>query len=472
MTIKDDKRREGYVGLGNLDVYTYGFKIFRATDLLIEERIILSESGFSIGDVIPQTVGIVGSGADYEVSGVKNKGGGTVLRTAGDLPTTRFLAIVLSPAFIQDTSIRNQKKGLRGRIEDEFDRSRQIDLSLFDTLQRCLKVGATIDPAVVNMTLPTPASLKFFRWNAAADAIDNVDIAALDAIALPGSPGIAIFLGSNNFTSRILVGTNGITITDDDGVSGNPTISGLNLQNQITSNDNDISGLQTRTGVLEEQLVVSEQSTPDNTVFVTAGQVNDPGDPTAKPTDVAADAASAVTFGPTTGGNSRIDLLVVDRVTGVFTGVTGVDAGSPTVPAYPTDKWVRAEITITDTGTVVINDADIRNIKSYLDYSNIQGQLQEERGTYTTNNTNNRVISTGLPVGSVLIKVVVSNQNDISEWHIGDVAEVFQGLGPAINATNVNRFAISGLNFVVGTLGANGTGIVATGWTVIYKEPS
>jgi len=402
MTIKSDKRREGYQGTGGTDTFSYGFKVFQATDFVIQERITAAESGFSIGDVVPQTVGAIGSGADYEVNGVKNKNGGQFIRALGNLPTTRFVAAVLSPAFIQDTSIRNQKVGLRGRIEDELDRSRQIDLFLLDILQRCLKVGASVDPSVVNTEMPTPAALKFWRWNATATGIDAVDIGSLGAIGLPGSNGLAVYLGSNNFTSRILQGINGITVTNGDGVSANPTVSGQPLQDQIDTNDTDISDLQTRTGVLEEQFICSEQSTPDDTVFVTAGQVNDPSDKTAKPVDVAADAASAVTFPVTTPANSRIDLLVQDLITGVLSRVAGVDAGSPTVPAYPTDKRVRCEVTITDTVTVVINDADIRNVKSYLDYT--QFDLLFATGTYTGDGNATQVIGS-LPFQPKIVRI-------------------------------------------------------------------
>lgn len=363
MTIKNDNRREGYTGLGTLDTYGYGWKIFRATDLSIKERIIATEAGFSIGDEIIQTVGAVGSGADYEVSGVKNPTG-SVVRADGNLPTTRFLSIILSPAFLQDTSIRNQKAGLRGRIEDELDRSRQIDLFLLDILQRCLKVGETIDPAVVNTTMPTPEALKFWRWNANANGIDSVDIGSLGAIGLPGGNGIAVYLGSNNFTNRILVGTNGISVSDDDGVSGNPTISGATLETNIATNASDIVDLQTEDALTALPYIATEQDTPDDTVKLGPAQVHSLADPTKAAVDVAAGAADALTHASTTSGKSRIDLLIGNNDTGVVTQTAGVDDASPTVPAYPTDinLDVICEVTITDTGTVTINDADIRYV--------------------------------------------------------------------------------------------------------------
>lgn len=475
MTIKNPKRRNDYIGTGLLDTYVYEYRTKNIADFLIIETTIATgvEKFFDSTGDLDGTVGIVGSGSDYEMTGLKDENGGTGKRIAGVLPDTLELAIILNPLIVQDTPIRQLGDGHRARLEDEIDRSRQIDLAQQDLIDACLKLKRNIDPSTVNMEI-VPSALKFLQWNSDEDAIQNGELGALDAIVLPGSPGMAAYLGGTTFASRTLTGSDGITVTDGDGASGAPDISGLTLETDITAAENDITSLEARADLLEEQLTGQEQSTPDDTVFMTAGQVNDLTDPTAKPVDVAANAASAITFGPTTPGNSRIDLMVIDRVTGVYSKVVGVNAASPTVPAYPIDKWVRCELTIDETGTVVINNADIRNVNSYLDYSSIQGTIDFASGAFTSDGTDNRTIATGIPTDATLLEVRVQNKIQIvySHWHLGDATNHISGAGIInINANATTSFDISGTDFIVGNSGTN-VGATAAGWIVKFRRAS
>lgn len=99
----------------------------------------------------------------------------------------------------------------------------------------------------------------------------------------------------------------------------------------------------------------------DNKVAVAAGKL------------MKADGTGAITYA---GGqspafsvvtaNSRIDLLCIDD-TGALTITQGVQAASPVPPLYPAGKTVIAEVTITETATVLITAADIKDVRPFLD---------------------------------------------------------------------------------------------------------
>ncbi len=103
-----------------------------------------------------------------------------------------------------------------------------------------------------------------------------------------------------------------------------------------------------------------EQTVPDDTVKVEPG------------TYIKSDGSAAVTFAGgtspvfgTIAADPRIDLLHIDD-SGVLGLTAGVENVSPTAPTYPNDKLVIAEVTIDETVTVVINTADIRDVRPFL----------------------------------------------------------------------------------------------------------
>jgi hypothetical protein len=126
--------------------------------------------------------------------------------------------------------------------------------------------------------------------------------------------------------------------------------------NNISETNTIITDLAGRVDMLRP----TEQGTPDNTVLVSAGHY------------VSSDGSERVYFA---GGNSpafsvvtadsRIDLLTIDD-TGTLGILAGTQSASPVVPSYPTDKQVIAHVLIDETGTVVINTADITDARFFL----------------------------------------------------------------------------------------------------------
>jgi len=102
-----------------------------------------------------------------------------------------------------------------------------------------------------------------------------------------------------------------------------------------------------------------EQSTPNNTVYVEAGIIS-----ISENAKIDFDATSSPTF-PVVSANPRIDLLTIDS-SGDLGRTAGTEDVSPTAPTYPVDKLVIAEVTIDETDTVLINDADITDVRPFL----------------------------------------------------------------------------------------------------------
>jgi len=225
MTIVNEKRRNDYIGTDALDTYDYEFITFNIADFHIIETVIATgvETEFDSSGDLDGTVGIVGSGSDYEITGLKDEDGGTVKRTDSVLPSTLTLAIKLRPFIIQDTPIRSLGDGHRARLEDEFNRSRQIDLFQQDAIDSCFKLPQNIDPSTITLTVK-PDALKFLQWDVTGKILQNAELGALGAITLPGANGLAVFVGSETFINRTLSKTGNIVITNGDGVAGNPTV--------------------------------------------------------------------------------------------------------------------------------------------------------------------------------------------------------------------------------------------------------
>jgi len=116
------------------------------------------------------------------------------------------------------------------------------------------------------------------------------------------------------------------------------------------------------------------QSTPNNTVYVEPGIVS-----VADNAKVEYDGGNSPAFAVVT-ADSRIDLLTINT-SGTLEVTQGTQAASPTAPTYPTDKLVIAEITVDETATVVINDADIKDVRFFLSVGGAGGVGGESQWT-------------------------------------------------------------------------------------------
>jgi hypothetical protein len=159
-----------------------------------------------------------------------------------------------------------------------------------------------------------------------------------------------------------------------------PTAAGNQSVNTYTGAiDGDISVL-TRLGVA---FAPHAQATPNMTVALDAGHIFNGNLTEVPPQTTAAIAA------PTT--NPRIDRVVIDRLTGVASVVTGTESETPVAPAFPTGTVPVARVLLQPAMTVITNDAitDERSLYSLGSFGSTGGggllnvQTFATPGTYT-----------------------------------------------------------------------------------------
>lgn len=133
MTVTTTTNRNDYVASGIAGPYAYNFRIFAATDLVVETL---------VGGVITQ----LAYPAQYTVSGVGNIVGGSIqlsaVLAAGSLIIRRVVGLQ------QTTSLRAQSGRFDPAVhEDTFDKLMMIDQQHQDELDRCIKLAEVYNPA-------------------------------------------------------------------------------------------------------------------------------------------------------------------------------------------------------------------------------------------------------------------------------------------------------------------------------------
>jgi len=154
MTIGLTNRNDA-VGNDAVDTYSYGFKIFSATDLRVTVQ---SPAGVETTLVYP---------THYSVTGVGRAAGGTVVLASGtfswldadgDLGDGYTISIRRVVSLTQATDLRNQDRSfLNQNSEDQFDRCVMIDQQQQDELNRSLKLPETEAGSAAATVLPTSA---------------------------------------------------------------------------------------------------------------------------------------------------------------------------------------------------------------------------------------------------------------------------------------------------------------------------
>lgn len=186
MTIASTTNRNDYVGNGAVSVYSYTFKIFAETDLLVTQR---------DTDDVETTLVLT---TDYTVSGVGETSGGSITLVAGNLTTGYALTIRRVRPLTQETDIRNQGDFFANTHEDQFDDSIMIAQQQQNEIDRSLQLAET--ETGVSTTLPIAEALKWPRWNSAGTALENISGADLSVVTTFGAD---LTLASNNLSVTI-----------------------------------------------------------------------------------------------------------------------------------------------------------------------------------------------------------------------------------------------------------------------------
>lgn len=153
MTVQSETSRNDYIGAGTTDTYSYTFRIFAAADLLVTQA---DTDGLETQLNYP---------ADFSVTGVGSFNGGTIVLSAGNLPSGYALTIRFKSTLTQGVSIRNQGAYYPNVVEDALDRLTKLDQQQQDEIDRTIKLPETETGSVTLPTQPQRAS-RFLAFDA------------------------------------------------------------------------------------------------------------------------------------------------------------------------------------------------------------------------------------------------------------------------------------------------------------------
>jgi hypothetical protein len=153
--------RNDYIGNGAVATYTYGFRIYDATDLKVTKRDTL---GVETPLVYP---------TDFSVTGVDDPAGGTITLLAGNLTSGYALTIRFFEVPRQPNDLRNQGGYFAEVHEDEFDRLTRYAQQTQDSIDRAMKLPETEVGTPVATTVPSALdrASRFFAWDASGNPI-------------------------------------------------------------------------------------------------------------------------------------------------------------------------------------------------------------------------------------------------------------------------------------------------------------
>lgn len=261
MTVSTTTLKNTHSGNGSTTAFSYSYKIFASSELKVFIR---SATGV-------ETLKTEGTGsANYAVSGVGETSGGNV--TFVTAPASGETVVILrQTALQQGTDYQPADPFPAADHESALDKLTHITQELQEQLDRSFKVSRTnsittpefTDAAsaraskalgfssdgnslavVDSIILPTSlssASLKMLRVNSGETAYEfQTPAQVFTNLLATESNGIIAHAGSGSAEPRTITGTsNQITLTNGDGVSGNPTIS---IPDAITFTGKTVTG--------------------------------------------------------------------------------------------------------------------------------------------------------------------------------------------------------------------------------------
>lgn len=143
MTVPNLVNRVDAVGNGSVSTYSYTFRIFAATDLVVTETVVAT--GVATTMIL---------NTDYTVTGVGAAGGGSITLVAGNLPAGTNITIRRVLPLTQTTDLRNQGAGFQETLEDQFDRDVMIEQQTQEQVGRQYTLPVGEVGTTANTTLP------------------------------------------------------------------------------------------------------------------------------------------------------------------------------------------------------------------------------------------------------------------------------------------------------------------------------
>lgn len=215
MTISSTSHRTDYTGNGATSSYSYNFRIFSDTDLLVTKR--------DTSDI--ETTLVLNT--DYTVSGAGNSNGSITLTTA--LALNNHLTIRRVRPLTQGTDIRNQGDFYAEIHEDAFDHFVMIDQQQQEEIDRAIRLPETVTGVDANM--PIPEALHWTRWDATGTALENVTAADISAAVTTVNSSLTLSGSELNVTIPVRQGVAAGTV---DAITASVTPAPASLTNNLT----------------------------------------------------------------------------------------------------------------------------------------------------------------------------------------------------------------------------------------------
>lgn len=171
MTVSSTINRNDYTGDGIQTVYAFTFRVYDDSDLTV---IVLDADG-----VTEHTLTL---NVDYEVSISGTGGNITFIGSYADDPPSTKITIIRILEYTQQIGLSNVGNFPKESIEEMADRAVMLVQQLIEVIGRSVQLP--VSSAYSNLKLPDPVALRFLRWNAAATALENMDIAAMEGLAI------------------------------------------------------------------------------------------------------------------------------------------------------------------------------------------------------------------------------------------------------------------------------------------------
>lgn len=214
MTISSTSHRMDYTGNGATSSYSYNFRIFSDTDLLVTKR---DTSNIETTLVL---------NTDYTVSGAGDSNGSITLTTV--LALNNHLTIRRVRPLTQGTDIRNQGDFYAEIHEDAFDHFVMIDQQQQEEIDRSIRLPETVTGVDANM--PIPEALHWPRWDATGTALENITAANLGSITTV-TPSLTLSGSELSVTVPVRQGVAGGTV---DAITSSVTPAPASLTNNLT----------------------------------------------------------------------------------------------------------------------------------------------------------------------------------------------------------------------------------------------
>jgi hypothetical protein len=219
MTVASTQSRNDYTGNGATNTYTYVFKIFANTELLVT---VADTSGVETQLTLT---------TDYTVTGVGETAGGTIVLvnagqawlTGGNLTSGWSLTIRRTPPLTQATDIRNQGSFYPEAHENQFDKHCMVDQKQQDEIDRCIKLPETEAGSAAATIIPdaTTRASKLFGWDASGNPIATSTLSGVGS----GLPFVMIGNDATVSAERALTGTANQVIITDNGANSTVVLS-------------------------------------------------------------------------------------------------------------------------------------------------------------------------------------------------------------------------------------------------------